>query len=139
MESAATAVTLVLISFFCRRIQCSRCIPSLKALKERCSIKEMPSISMLFTFAPNLTALVSLPRTIGRTIMFCPHWHNGQLPYGIKEKCPLFDTFLITKKELNFKPISSAQRMERIGRIQTTKFALSKLLRYFSIISNAKP
>lgn len=41
-------------------------IPLLKASNEWCSIKEMPSIWMLLTLAPNSTHLFSFPRTMGR-------------------------------------------------------------------------
>ena len=44
-----------------------RRIPSLKALNEMCSMNDMPSICILFTFAPNSTDLVSLLLTMGRT------------------------------------------------------------------------
>lgn len=40
---------------------------SLKALNERCSMNDIPSICMLLTFAPNSTDFVSLPLTMGRT------------------------------------------------------------------------
>ena len=67
MESAATHLTLTFMSFCCMRMQSFRRMPSLKALKERCSMNDMPSICMLLTFAPNSTDFVSLPLTMGRT------------------------------------------------------------------------
>ena len=67
MESAATHLTLTFMSFYCIRMQSFRRIPSLKALDERYSMNDMPSICMLLTFAPNSTDLVSLPLTMGRT------------------------------------------------------------------------
>ena len=67
MESAATHLTLTSMSFCCMRIQSFRRIPLLKALNERCSMNDMPSICMLLTFAPNSTDFVSLPLTMGRT------------------------------------------------------------------------
>ena len=67
MESAATHLTLTIMSFCCMRMQSFRRIPSLKALNERCSINDIPSICMLLTFAPNSTDFVSFPLTIGRT------------------------------------------------------------------------
>ena len=67
MESAATHLTLTFMSFCCMRIQFFRRMPSLKALNERCSMNDMPSICMLLTFAPNSTDFVSLPLTMGRT------------------------------------------------------------------------
>ena len=66
MESAATHLTLTLISFCCTRIQSLRRIPSLNALNEMCSMKDIQSICMLLTFAPNSTVFVSLPLTMGR-------------------------------------------------------------------------
>ena len=45
MESAATYLTLAFMSFCCMRMQSFRRIPSLKALKERCSMNDIPSIS----------------------------------------------------------------------------------------------
>ena len=66
MESAATHLTLTFMSFCCIRMQSLSRIPSWKALKEICSINDMPSICMLLTFAPNSTNLASLPLTMGR-------------------------------------------------------------------------
>ena len=67
IESAATHLTLTFISFCCIRIQSLSRIPSLKALNERCSMNDMPSICMLLIFAPNSTDFVSFPLTMGRT------------------------------------------------------------------------
>ena len=53
--------------FLLHAVQSFRRMPSLKALNEMCSMKDMPSICILFTFAPNSTDLVSLPLTMGRT------------------------------------------------------------------------
>ena len=66
MEPAATHLTLTFMSFCCIRIQSLSRIPSLKVLKEMCSINDMPSICMLPAFASNSTDLVSLPLTMGR-------------------------------------------------------------------------
>ena len=40
-------------------------LPSLKALNDNFSMKEIPSINMLLHFAPNYTVFVSSPLTIG--------------------------------------------------------------------------
>ncbi len=69
MESAATHLTLTFMSFCCMRIQSFRRIPSLKALNERCSMNDMPSICMLLTFAPNSTDFVFLASYNGTYIM----------------------------------------------------------------------
>lgn len=66
MKSAVTHLTLTLISFYCIRIQFLRRIPSLNALNEMFSMKDIPSICILLTFGPNSTGFVSLPLTLGR-------------------------------------------------------------------------
>ena len=47
--------------------QCISLVPSLKALNDNFSMNDIPSTSMLFTFAPNSTLFTSLPLTIGLT------------------------------------------------------------------------
>ena len=54
------------MSFCCIRIQSLSLMPSLNALNARCSMNDMPSICMLFAFAPNSTDFISFPLTIGR-------------------------------------------------------------------------
>ena len=48
--------------------QCFSLVPSLKALNESFSMKDIPSINILLHFAANSTVLVSLPLTISQRI-----------------------------------------------------------------------
>ena len=54
----------------CILMQCPSLVPSLKALKESFSMKEIPSTCMLLHLAPNSTFFTSLPRTMGLTYGF---------------------------------------------------------------------
>ena len=62
-------------------MQCSRRIPSLKALKDSFSMNDIPSTWMLLHLAPNSTFFTSLPRTIGLTYGFDEEWFGTALTF----------------------------------------------------------